>query len=122
MMHRLTLLLLLLGAVIPAPSMATEDPCLEIRNPQALLSNRGFAYLNSLTQNTPINHVQRAIGAPYCRLQNGRIINLPDEDSFFVAERLAYPMSNNPNTWIVLFVRADNGDYVNYEFSRSPLM
>lgn len=78
---------------------ATGDDCIEVRNPQAALSNMGLSYLSSIQQPTPIHVIQQNLGVPLCKLNNGWL-------------------QGDPNAWVVLHVLASTGDFYGYNIQR----
>jgi len=97
---------------------ATGDDCIEVRNPQAALSNMGLSYLSSIQQPTPIHVIQQSLGVPLCKLNNGWLQGITQEDTSYPSERLAYPLQGDPNAWVVLHVLASTGDFYGYNIQR----
>ena len=98
---------------------ATGDDCIEVRNPQAALTNRQLAYLSMIRKPLPINVIQAEIGAPLCRLNNSWLSNITPEDTSYPSERLAYPLNSDPNAWVILHVLAHTGDVHAFSLQRA---
>ena len=98
---------------------AYGDDCIEVRNTLAALTNRQLSYLLSIDQTIPVSEVLAQIGTPLCKLNNGWITGLSDQDVSFPSERLAYPTANDPNDWVVLHVLASTGDFHGFTFQRA---
>jgi hypothetical protein len=98
---------------------AYGDNCIEIRNPQAMMSNRQLAYLSLIREPMPINIIQQQVGTPLCKLNNGWLSNITPEDTSYAAERLAYPLDSDPNAWVVLYVLAHTGDVYAFGIQRA---
>lgn len=98
---------------------ASGDDCIEIRNPQAMMSNRQLAYLSMIHEPMPINMVQQEVGTPLCRLNNSWLSNITPEDTSYPSERLAYPLDSDPNAWVVLHVLAHTGDVYGFGIQRA---
>jgi len=98
---------------------AYGDDCVEVRNPEAALTNLQFSYLAGINQALPISEIQQQIGTPLCKLNNGWLTGLSDQDVSFPSERLAYPTANDPNDWVVLHVLASTGDVYGFSMQRA---
>jgi len=98
---------------------AYGDDCVEIRNPQAVMSNRQLAYLSMIRDPMPIHIIQQELGTPLCKLNNGWLSNITLEDTSYAAERLAWPLDGDPNTWVVVHVLAHTGDAYAFGIQRA---
>jgi len=98
---------------------AYGDDCVEIRNPQAVMSNRQLAYLSMIRDPMPIHIIQEELGTPLCKLNNGWLSNITPEDTSYAAERLAWPLDSDPNTWVVVHVLAHTGDAYAFGIQRA---
>lgn len=105
--------------VMAIATHAVGDDCIEVRNPQAALTNAQFSYLAGINQALPISVIQQQIGQPICKLNNGWLTGLSDQDVSYPSERLAYPTANDPNDWVVLHVLASTGDVYGFSLQRA---
>jgi hypothetical protein len=107
MMLMLTALFVHLRGVLQA--QARLDHCQEIVQPQAVLSRSQLSQIIRISSKTSQETVQAIAKVPYCRLSQIELV------TGAIAEREAYPLAFDPDTWFVLLY--EGNQYVGYDFS-----
>jgi hypothetical protein len=108
--------MLTLATLVVAPNLGpltassgTADQCLQIDQPQAMLSRQQLQQLLNTPTQTSQTTLQAWLPTPYCRLA-------PAADAEGVTvDRQAYPLEFDPNTWLVVQYQGDR--YQGYDFS-----
>lgn len=90
----------------PAP---TKDLCQEIVQPTAALSRQQLSALLAVPERSPKANLKQVINQPYCKLPGLQV------RSGTTAQREAYPLAFDPQTWFVVLYEGD--EYVGYSFS-----
>ncbi|MGB3200402.1 MAG: hypothetical protein WBA99_05845 [Nodosilinea sp.] len=106
---------LALAALLITPRL-NQDPvkkadpftCIRQEQPQALVSRGQVKKLLDTDLKTPKATVQGLLSAPYCVLSPGKT------EAGLPAEREAYPLEFDPQTWLVVLYDGDR--YVGYDF------
>jgi hypothetical protein len=112
--------LLLVGFVVAVLSLLLDlhgvvkaknhgEVCQEIVQSKATLSRTQLAKLLTIPERDPKTKVQDILKAPYCKLPKLEVragVN---------AEREAYPLEFDPQTWLVILYEGD--EYAGYQFS-----
>lgn len=111
--------MLTLATLVVAPNLGqltaspgTADQCLQIDQPQAVLSRRQLQQLLNTAPQTPQASLRTWLPTPYCRLAPG-----PDAEGVTV-DRQAYPLEFDPKTWLVVQYEGDR--YRGYDFVLRP--
>ena len=86
--------------------------CQEIVQPDAVLSRDSLSRLISIPERDAKSSVREILNEPYCVLPSIEI------RSGELAEREAYPLAFDPQTWVVLLYEGD--EYAGYDFSFQP--
>ncbi|MGJ3251706.1 MAG: hypothetical protein ACFE0J_11310 [Elainellaceae cyanobacterium] len=90
-------------------STPPQDICEEIIQPESVLSRDELSQLLSIPERDSREAVRRIISAPYCQMPSIEI------RSGILAEREAYPLEFDPQTWLVILYEGD--EYAGYAFS-----
>lgn len=99
-----------LGALTASPERT--DQCLQIDQPQAVLSRQQLQQLLNTAPQTPQASLRTWLPTPYCRLTPA-----PDTEGVTV-DRQVYPLEFDPNTWLVVQYEGDR--YRGYDFVLEP--
>lgn len=83
--------------------------CQEIVQPEAVLSRAQLADLLAVGERESQARVREIVQAPYCKLPDLEI------RAGVVAEREAYPLEFDPDTWFVVLYEGE--EYAGYDFS-----
>lgn len=107
--------MLALAALLITPNLGQDratdvDPftCIRQEQPKALVSRDQLAKLLDTDLQAPKASVQEFLNAPYCVLSAGKT------EAGLPAEREAYPLEFDPQTWLVVLYDGDR--YVGYDF------
>ncbi|WOD38498.1 hypothetical protein [Nodosilinea sp. E11] len=107
--------ILALAALIMTPKLtstpvpeAAPFTCLRQEQPQALVSRDQIKRLLETEPQTPKATVLEILNQPYCVLSAGQT------EAGLPAEREAYPLEFDPQTWLVVLYAGDR--YVGYDF------
>ncbi|HEY9859579.1 MAG TPA: hypothetical protein V6D16_08740 [Candidatus Obscuribacterales bacterium] len=100
-------LLLDLHGVVKAKNHG--EVCQEIVQSKATLSREQLAQLLTIPERDRKNKVQGILKAPYCKLPKLEV------RAGVSAEREAYPLEFDPQTWLVILYEGD--EYAGYRFS-----
>ncbi|MEL6319108.1 MAG: hypothetical protein AAFQ57_00455 [Cyanobacteria bacterium J06626_14] len=106
---------LLAGLVVVGDvgSLLASDPvsdvCQEVVQADATLSREELSQLISIPERQAKASVREVVSEPHCILPNVEI------RKGAIAEREAYPLAFDPNTWVVLLYEGD--EYAGYSFS-----
>ena len=106
MLAVLGLLVDLGGLFTPA---ATRDICTEIVQPESVLSRSELSQLLTISERGSKDSVRSIVSAPYCVMPSIEI------RAGVTAEREAYPLEFDPQTWFVVLYEGD--EYAGYAFS-----
>lgn len=91
--------------VKPAPP---NNVCQEVVQPQSVLSRNELARLLQVPERDRKQVIQAIISEPYCRLADVEVrAGVP-------AQREAYPLAFDPQTWLVVLYEGD--EYAGYSF------
>ncbi|NET49636.1 MAG: hypothetical protein F6K09_13130 [Merismopedia sp. SIO2A8] len=91
------------------PQPAVSDLCLEMVRPDAILSRTHLAQLLAVSERTSKTAIQQVVAEPYCRLSKVSI------RAGVTANREAYPLEFDPDTWLVMLYEGD--EYAGFDFS-----
>lgn len=92
------------------PSLPTaREPCQEIVQAKSVLSREQLSQLLSVPEGSSKDQVRQVMNAPYCRLSNLEV------RAGMTAQREAYPLAFDPQTWFVVLYEGDQ--YIGYSFS-----
>ncbi|MGC8714100.1 MAG: hypothetical protein ACP5RH_17070 [Leptodesmis sp.] len=101
-------LLMDLRGLIPNFS-TTPERCQEIVQAKSVLSREQLSQLLSVPEGSNRNQLRQIMNAPYCRLSNLEV------RAGVTAQREAYPLAFDPQTWFVVLYEGDQ--YIGYSFS-----
>lgn len=107
--------MLALAALVVVPKPGTDEAqsvsnaCQQKVESQSVLSRAELSELLTVPKGSPKDTVQTLINAPYCTLAP---IALSEGTT---AERAAYPLEFDPQTWLI--VRYENDEYADFDFS-----
>lgn len=91
------------------PTASVSNFCQRVVKTEALLSREHLAQLLTVSERSPKASVQQVIAEPYCQLPPLELrAGVP-------AEREAYPLAFDPDTWFVVLY--ENGEYAGFDFS-----
>lgn len=90
------------------PTTPAPAQCQEMIQPEAVLSRKKLSQLLTVPERDRRATVQAIVSEPYCRLSSIEI------RAGVVAERHAYPLEFDPQTWFVVLYEAD--EYAGYAF------
>lgn len=99
-----------LGPLTASPP--TVDQCIQIDQPQAVLSRQQLQQLLNTAPQTPQTSLRTWLPTPYCRLAPA-----PDAEGVTV-DRQVYPLEFDPKTWLVVQYEGDR--YRGYDFVLRP--
>ncbi|NET31417.1 MAG: hypothetical protein F6K19_05370 [Cyanothece sp. SIO1E1] len=88
---------------------STVDICQEIVQPQAVLSRERLSQLLSIPERDHKAAVREIVQEPYCQLPSLEV------RAGVRAEREAYPLAFDPETWFVILYEGE--EYAGYAFS-----
>ncbi len=91
---------------------AVSDVCQEVVQPDARLSRDDLSKLITIPERDPKTEVREVVREPYCLLPNIEV------RAGQQAEREAYPLAFDPQTWVVLLYEGE--EYAGYAFSFKP--
>ncbi|MEM6256228.1 MAG: hypothetical protein AAF821_25220 [Cyanobacteria bacterium P01_D01_bin.156] len=87
---------------------AKKDLCQNIVSSQTVLSRQQLTQLLTVPERENRQAIETIVEAPYCTL------NAIEVRAGVTAERAAYPLAFDPNTWLVVLY--ENEEYVGYGF------
>ncbi len=87
---------------------ATKDLCQDIISSQAVLSRQQLTQLLTVPERENRQAIEAIAADPYCALATIEV------RAGVMAERTAYPLAFDPNTWLVVLY--ENEEYVGYGF------
>ena len=91
------------------PAASSVDFCQQVIQSEALLSRDHLVQLLAVSERSPKAEVQKIIAEPYCQLPTLELrAGVP-------AEREAYPLAFDPDTWFVVLY--EGGEYAGFDFS-----
>ncbi|MGJ3248199.1 MAG: hypothetical protein ACFE0I_19205 [Elainellaceae cyanobacterium] len=99
-------LLVDVGNFRPSPP---QDICEDIIQPESVLSRDELSQLLRIPERDSREAVRRVVSEPYCQMPSIEI------RSGVSAERDAYPLEFDPQTWLVILYEGD--EYAGYAFS-----
>ena len=91
------------------PSAPVPDLCQETVSPDAVLSRTHLAQLLAVSERSNKATVRQVVSEPYCRLPSLEL------RAGVVAEREAYPLAFDPDTWFIVLYEGD--EYAGFDFS-----
>lgn len=91
------------------PSTSSKELCQTVVQPDAILSRDTLAQLLAVSERSPKASVQKVIAEPYCQLPALEL------RAGVAAEREAYPLAFDPDTWFVVLY--EGNEYAGYDFS-----
>lgn len=94
--------------IMPNFSSASEM-CQEIVQAKSVLSREQLSQLLSVPEGASRDQLRQVMNAPYCRLSNLEV------RAGVTAQREAYPLAFDPQTWFVVLYEGDQ--YIGYAFS-----
>lgn len=107
--------MLALTALIAGPKpgdntpVVVSDVCQQTVQSQSVLSRAELSQLLSVPERSPKTSVQQVIDTPYC------ILSPVEIREGAIAERDAYPLEFDPQTWLIILYEED--EYAGYDFS-----
>ncbi|NER80505.1 MAG: hypothetical protein F6K42_13200 [Leptolyngbya sp. SIO1D8] len=93
----------------PENSQLASAVCQEKVQSQSVLSRAELSELLAVPERSSKEAVQQVIEAPYCVLSSIEV------REGAIAERQAYPLEFDPQTWLVVLY--EDGEYAGYDFS-----
>jgi hypothetical protein len=90
------------------PPAASVTQCQEMVQPQATLSRETLSQFLTVPERDRRSTVQAIISTPYCQLSSIEV------RAGVLAERHAYPLEFDPQTWFVVLYEGD--EYAGYSF------
>ena len=103
---------LALLAVVPqfqTQTPASNDLCQQVVEAQSVLGRDELSELLAIPERASREAVQAVIAQPYCTLAQAEV------REGVMAEREAYPLAFDPQTWFVVLY--EDGEYAGYDFS-----
>ncbi|EKQ67657.1 hypothetical protein OsccyDRAFT_3940 [Leptolyngbyaceae cyanobacterium JSC-12] len=97
-----------LNGLLPK-SMPAKDICQEVIEPKSVLSRDVLAKLLAIPEGSNREQLRQVMRSPYCRLPNIQV------RSGATAEREAYPLAFDPQTWLIVLYEGEF--YAGYSFS-----
>ncbi len=98
-----------LGLRFQAKAASTKkDLCQEIISSQAVLSRQQLTQLLTVPERENRQAIEAIVEEPYCTLSTLEV------RAGTMAERIAYPLAFDPNTWLVVLY--EDEEYVGYDF------
>lgn len=91
------------------PVERTREICNNVLQPSAVLSRTNLAQLLAVSERSPKARVRQVIAEPYCQLPALEL------RAGVQAEREAYPLEFDPDTWFVVLYEGD--EYAGFDFS-----
>lgn len=88
------------------------DLCETVVAPNAVLSRDQLAQLLTLPERSPSNQVRERVAQPYCQLADLEV------RAEVMAQREAYPLAFDPQTWLILLFEGE--EYAGYAFAFQP--
>ncbi|KAM3113478.1 hypothetical protein [Phormidesmis sp. 146-33] len=88
---------------------APKDACQQVIQPQKVLSREELSQLLTIPERDRKSRVRAIVKEPYCKLPNLEI------RSGTTAQRDAYPLAFDPQTWLIILYEGD--EYAGYSFS-----
>jgi hypothetical protein len=88
---------------------APKDTCKQVIQPQRVLSREQLSNLLTVSERDHKNRVKAIVKEPYCKLPN---LDIGRGRS---AQRDAYPLAFDPQTWLIVLYEGD--EYAGYSFS-----
>lgn len=105
-------MLAMVGVLVDLRSLVqparSPDVCEETLQPQSVLSRQQLSQFLSIPERASKSQVQQVVQQPYCRLSSLNRAGV-------IAEREAYPLAFDPNTWFVILYEGE--EYAGYDFS-----
>ncbi|MBW4520316.1 MAG: hypothetical protein KME16_11525 [Scytolyngbya sp. HA4215-MV1] len=106
-------LLVLMGLILNPRDLlsarAPSEPCQEIVQPQSKLTREQISQLLTIPERSTKTKVKAIIQAPYCKFPQLEV------RAGVMAEREAYPLAFDPQTWLVILY--EGNEYAGYAFS-----
>lgn len=105
--------MLALAALVVIPQVNTapavpSNVCQERVQGQAVLSRQALGQLLTIPERASRDQVRQVVEEPYCLLPEAEI------RAGVMAEREAYPLAFDPQTWVVILY--EEGEYAGYDF------
>lgn len=94
------------------PADSPSSVCAEIVQPQSVLPRDKLALLLNVPERDSKDTIRSIISEPYCRLPTIEI------RAGVTAEREAYPLAFDPQTWFVVLY--EGNEYAGYDFVFNP--
>ncbi|NER00374.1 MAG: hypothetical protein F6K30_27370 [Cyanothece sp. SIO2G6] len=91
------------------PKAAPSNLCQQMVRPDAVLSRDHLTQILAISERTARSAVQQVMAEPYCRLSPVSI------RAGVLAEREAYPLGFDPDTWLVMLYEGE--EYAGFDFS-----
>lgn len=107
--------MLALAAMLITPNLEPDaaavksDLCQQQVQPQSFLSRDELSELLEIAERSSKEQVQEAIAEPFC------ILSPSTYREGVQAQREAYPLEFDPNTWLIVLYEGD--EYAGYDFS-----
>lgn len=105
----LALMAFLLPSRLSSQVPAKADVCQQEVQPESVLSRPELTELLSVPERSAKEAVRQVIAEPYCRMAPVEV------REGVTAEREAYPLAFDPQTWLVVLYEGD--EYAGYDFS-----
>ena len=90
-------------------SLSGHERCETVVHPGAALSRVQLAQLLTLPERSPQSELRNQLAQPYCRLADLEV------RAGVIAQREAYPLAFDPQTWLVLLFEEE--EYAGYAFA-----
>ncbi|NJL20574.1 MAG: hypothetical protein HC895_06775 [Leptolyngbyaceae cyanobacterium SM1_3_5] len=87
----------------------SKSPCQQVIQARSVLSRAQLAKLLNVRERSAKSTVQAIVNEPYCKLAPIEI------RAGVTADREAYPLAFDPNTWLVVLYEGD--EYAGYDFA-----
>jgi hypothetical protein len=86
-----------------------SEPCLQVLSPKAVLSRDRLSQFLTVAERSSKDQVRTVMQEPYCQLPDVQV------RAGATAQREAYPLAFDPNTWLVVLY--EGNEYAGYDFS-----
>lgn len=97
------------SGILPKSAPAAREVCQQVIQEKAVLSRDELAQLLTVPEGSDRSQIQQVVKSPYCQLSQVQV------RSGAMAQREAYPLAFDPQTWLVILYEGES--YVGYSFS-----
>ncbi|MEM9217594.1 MAG: hypothetical protein AAGD25_25050 [Cyanobacteria bacterium P01_F01_bin.150] len=91
------------------PQAEAKEICQAVVQPNAILSRDHLAKVLAVSERSAKTTIQQVVAEPYCRMPSVSI------RAGVVADREAYPLAFDPDTWLIMLYEGD--EYAGFDFS-----